>query len=200
MNKRDYLDLLRYYLRDLPPVVIEDIVYDYEEHFRAGLEKGKTEEQMADELGSPEDIAREYLGSDVYKKRRKYTEEAEIESSTIDYGKWILIALGIIILGPFILGIVGAAFGLFMGILGGLFGGGIGLIGGAIGLFFSIFTNGSSGSFINGIFINPITKILGTIFMSALGLMLLGLGVKFIKFTYKTILDIYVSIRWKLGR
>lgn len=154
MNKRDYLDLLRYYLRDLPPVVVDDIVYDYEEHFSAGIENGKTEEQIADELGSPDDIAKEYLGSDVYKKRRKYTEEkTEVETGDTDYLKWILIALGAIILAPFVIGIIGGAFGLFMGILGGLFGGGVGLIGGAIGLFFSIFTGGNHGMIGIGLFL-----------------------------------------------
>ncbi len=72
MNKRDYLDLLRYYLRDLPGVVVNDIIYDYEEHFNAGIENGKTEEQISEELGSPDDIAKEYLNFSSYKKRREY--------------------------------------------------------------------------------------------------------------------------------
>lgn len=62
MNKKEYLDLLRYYLRDLPTLVVDDIIYDYSEHFSIGMEKGKTQEEISKELGSPDVIAREYLG------------------------------------------------------------------------------------------------------------------------------------------
>ena len=34
MNKREFLDLLRYYLRSYPANIINDMVADYEEHFR----------------------------------------------------------------------------------------------------------------------------------------------------------------------
>lgn len=63
MNRDEYLDLLRLYLNDLPADEIHDILLDYEEHFRIGISKGKTEEEISKELGSPRDIADNYKGS-----------------------------------------------------------------------------------------------------------------------------------------
>ena len=42
MKKREFLDLLRYYLRSYPYNMLNDIISDYEEHFQAGIENGKT--------------------------------------------------------------------------------------------------------------------------------------------------------------
>lgn len=61
MNRREFLDLMRYYLRSYPVNIVNDIVSDYEEHFRMGLEHGKSEAEIAAELGSPKDIADEFL-------------------------------------------------------------------------------------------------------------------------------------------
>lgn len=63
MNRDEYLDLLKLYLKDLPSGEIQDILLDYEEHFRIGISKGKTEEEISKELGSPRDIADNYKGS-----------------------------------------------------------------------------------------------------------------------------------------
>lgn len=61
MKKNEYLDLLRYYLSNLPKNVVDDIINDYEEHFSIGLENNKTEEEISDELGSPKFIAEQFL-------------------------------------------------------------------------------------------------------------------------------------------
>ena len=64
MKKREFLDLLRFYLRDMPKTVTEDIISDYEEHFAIAAEKGKSEEDICKELGSPELIAKEYISGE----------------------------------------------------------------------------------------------------------------------------------------
>ena len=38
-----------------------DILNDYEEHFRIGLENGKTEAEIAGSLGSPEELGASFV-------------------------------------------------------------------------------------------------------------------------------------------
>lgn len=63
MNKTEYLNELYARLSFLPQQERMEIMHDYEEHFAAGLEKGKTEEQICTELGSPEMNARQFGGA-----------------------------------------------------------------------------------------------------------------------------------------
>jgi len=60
MNKEEFINSLRRELGSLPQKEIEDIIYDYEEHFQIGLSKGKAEEEIAEELGNPRLIAKAY--------------------------------------------------------------------------------------------------------------------------------------------
>lgn len=57
MNKEKFLYRLKAMLSTLSAEECADILYDYEEHFRAGLEAGKTEEEISRELGDPEELA-----------------------------------------------------------------------------------------------------------------------------------------------
>lgn len=68
MNKQEYLDLLKFYLKDLPKPVIDDIITDIGEHFEMGKETGKSEEEISSELGSPQTIADDYLENEGYSK------------------------------------------------------------------------------------------------------------------------------------
>lgn len=62
MNKSLFIARLKDSLSGLPVKEIEDILNDYEEHFRIGAENGKSEAEIAISLGSPEDIARQFRG------------------------------------------------------------------------------------------------------------------------------------------
>lgn len=68
MNKIEYLNILKEALKDTDQSTMEEIISDYEEHFQAGIENGKTEEQICEDLGSIEDLAEEI--KDVYSKAR----------------------------------------------------------------------------------------------------------------------------------
>lgn len=57
MNKNEFMQQLK---RLLPEKDKRDILLDYEEHFLSGLTEGKTEEEIVDELGTPEEVAKEY--------------------------------------------------------------------------------------------------------------------------------------------
>ena len=58
MNRKEYLDTLEKLLADCPAEERKSVLYDYEEHFRAGTEKGRAEEEIARTLGEPREIVR----------------------------------------------------------------------------------------------------------------------------------------------
>src|SRR5699024_11011717 len=77
-----------------------DMLEDYQEHFEMGKAEGKTEEMIADALGSPEKIAKELLAAYHLEKA-----EANTTTSNVLRAVWAGIGLGffnlVIVLGPF---------------------------------------------------------------------------------------------------
>jgi len=59
MKKEEYMGALQSALIGFDEELVQEIVSDYEERFRVGLEKGKTEEQVIAELGSIKDLVEE---------------------------------------------------------------------------------------------------------------------------------------------
>lgn len=101
MNKAQFLARLHAFLKRLSTEERQDILQDFEEHFAIGLEEGKTEEQIADSLGSPNQIAKELLASYHLEKVESTTTTGNIFRAV-----WAVIGLGffnvVIVLGPFI--------------------------------------------------------------------------------------------------
>ncbi len=101
MNKREFLQHLSRLLSRLPKEEREDILADYEEHFAAGLEAGKTEEQVAKDLGSPETIARNFSADYAIKEAEENRSAGNMLRAVI-----AIISLGffnlVFVLGPFI--------------------------------------------------------------------------------------------------
>ena len=69
MNKIDFLNELYYYLGPLPKAEKEEIIADFREHFREGALAGKTDEQICNELGTPFECAKQYVGDAIVQKR-----------------------------------------------------------------------------------------------------------------------------------
>lgn len=59
MKREEYMGALQSALTGFDEELVQEIVSDYEERFRVGLEKGKTEEQVIAELGSIKDLVDE---------------------------------------------------------------------------------------------------------------------------------------------
>lgn len=59
MKKEEYMGALQSALVGFDEELVQEIVTDYEERFRVGAEKGKTEEQVISELGSIKDLVDE---------------------------------------------------------------------------------------------------------------------------------------------
>lgn len=101
MNKKLFLQELSKRLHRIPQEERADILADYEDHFTAGLEAGKTEEQIAASLGSPESIAKNFTADYVLKEADENRTAGNIFRAVI-----AIISLGffnlVFVLGPFI--------------------------------------------------------------------------------------------------
>ncbi|MBC1339998.1 DUF1700 domain-containing protein [Listeria welshimeri] len=102
MNKQDFLNELNQRLELLDPKERRELLSDYQEHFRNGIEAGKSEEQIVFDLGKPEEIAadilserdirEEHVETDYYYVPRKNQNENRSMS------KQILIGVGLFFL------------------------------------------------------------------------------------------------------
>ena len=101
MNKNQFLSKLDASLKRLPANEREDILQDFEEHFSIGIQEGKTEEEIATQLGSPQLIAKDMTAT-------YHLDKVETTASigNIMRAVWATIGLGffnlVIVLGPFI--------------------------------------------------------------------------------------------------
>lgn len=59
MLKTDFLKQMHLFLRGMPEDEINDILYDYEEHFALGVQDGRSEDEIAESLGDPKSIAKQ---------------------------------------------------------------------------------------------------------------------------------------------
>ena len=60
MNRTEFINKLENLLKGIPYDDKKEILYDYEEHFNAGMTAGKSEEEIAASLGDPAMIARQF--------------------------------------------------------------------------------------------------------------------------------------------
>ena len=86
MDKLHFITRLKDCLSSLTYKEIEDIVADYEEHFRIGALDGKSEDEIALSLGSPEEIARQYLGE-------QSEQSGKLRKSPDHFKAWVVGAL-----------------------------------------------------------------------------------------------------------
>ena len=74
MNKIEYLKALKEALQHIDISVMEEIAADYEEHFQVGMENGKSEEQICEELGSIDDLVKE-INAVYHTDKKEYSYE-----------------------------------------------------------------------------------------------------------------------------
>ena len=67
----EFLRILQRTLGSLSPQQKQEILDDYREHFRLGLEAGKTEKQIAEALGDPEQLGRMYAVAAASRRAHK---------------------------------------------------------------------------------------------------------------------------------
>ena len=95
-NTRFLTDRLEAHLRPLDDAERAEILSDFEEHFAAGAESGKTEEEICAELGNPYTCAQAYLQTDAPAARTQTPAQpvftapivAKAEKPAEKEGKW----------------------------------------------------------------------------------------------------------------
>lgn len=101
MNENQFLSELEHYLKKVPKEERHDMVQDYKEHFMMGKEDGKSEEEIASALGSPQKIAKELLATYHLEKAKSDTTTRNVLRAV-----WAGVGIGffnlIIVLGPFV--------------------------------------------------------------------------------------------------
>lgn len=107
MTKTEFFNIIRNGLKDFPENEVNDILYDYEEHFASGLNDGKTVEEIIEELGNPYDIVEQYKSTNSYSIYQKSKSTSSLTNTTII----ILILVGIICF-PAITGLGGIIIGI----------------------------------------------------------------------------------------
>lgn len=75
-SKEQFIEILQIQLLHLPEEQRIDILYDYEEHFQIGSERGEAEEEIIKKLGDPAAIAAQY--------RFEIADETEIGETAAD--------------------------------------------------------------------------------------------------------------------
>ncbi|MFD2618447.1 HAAS signaling domain-containing protein [Terrilactibacillus laevilacticus] len=116
MKKNDFMTQLSLNLRHIPEVERQDILDDMNEHFAIGLENGKTEEEIIDELGTPIEIAKEFLEDTRFIKEEK--------KRSASWGtRSILSAIGLLFINLiFVVGPLCAIIGVYFGLCATAFG------------------------------------------------------------------------------
>lgn len=202
MNKEEFLKTLEDSLLSFPEGEKKEILYDYEEHFRIGFEKGKTEEELINELGEPQDIANQYRSTyekivvsepssndykneDInYKESKPYKENSSI---SVAAAVCLILFNLIFIVGPY-LGFAAALIGLFVSA--------VAVIAGGLALTFSPMLI----EILNAYWISASTLPTSVSFLFGVGTIALGLlffiGVSYISKYFFKITHTY--IKWNL--
>ena len=62
MNRQQFMQAMEFVLRPMDRLERAELLAHYAQQFTLGLREGKSEEEVARELGHPEEIARKVLG------------------------------------------------------------------------------------------------------------------------------------------
>lgn len=123
MTKYEFLNIIANGLRDFPKQELQDILYDYEEHFRNGFADGKTDEEIINELGDPYKIVNQYRSQYIQKYDNTSKNNNNFNETIANkVVKVILLVLLAIILGPALIGAFFTVLGLSIGLIGTAFG------------------------------------------------------------------------------
>lgn len=101
MNKNQFLTELEKHLKSLPAAERAEIISDYAEHFDIGTQQGRTQEEVAEALGTPAALAKQYRASYI-------VEQAESKLSFSNTFRAVIAVVGLgffnllFILAPFV--------------------------------------------------------------------------------------------------
>ena len=124
MNKTEYLKRLSEELGHMPYGDVKDIIQSIEEHFDEGLSEGRSEEEIAESLGDPKDLAAEFKDgakfNQIMKKRKKMADSFKgpdgrgrifviILNAVVGIWAWLILLAAIVAAFMFLAGDLGIA-------------------------------------------------------------------------------------------
>lgn len=115
MTRVDFMAKLRRGLLGMPAATVADIAADYDTHFADALEAGRSEQEVADALGSPDRLARELraeAGVKKWEEQKNPSAAAAAVFAVLGLG-----AIDILILLPILMSVIGTLFGLFIAVI-----------------------------------------------------------------------------------
>ncbi|WP_422484651.1 DUF1700 domain-containing protein [Gudongella sp. DL1XJH-153] len=176
VNSPEYLKRLRSYLAELSESELREVLLDYEEHFNIGRDKGKTDDEISAELGSPKEVAESIL-STIGPEEKANPNTATAKPADDGVKRFLIILL---LLGLNIVFLAGPAVAV-LGVIVGIFGAGIGFVVGGVGLMIGApFT-----SFMAGFVPGMLTSLAFGIGLSALGALVFIFGIYLSKLFYR---------------
>ncbi len=186
MNEQEFIRILRNRLEGtLARDELDDIVSDYAEHFRAGKESGRSDEELWRALGSPDDIAREIRAMHLVKK-------AESVKSCGNIFHAVLATLGlglfnlVFVLVPFILLVVMLLVIFMLGVAFAVIG--------PAAFVFSVLQLAGSPAF--AIWLNPVAGLFISIGITTLGLLIIIGDYYLARFFYRAGIR---YLKWNIG-
>lgn len=168
MNKEKFLKILTKNLKGLPKDEILDIRADFEEHFNIGMNKNRSEQDLAESLGDPRNLARQL-------KAFSYLKKAEETASAANISRAVFASLG---LGFFNLLFILPPFLVIAAVVLSLFAAAIAIAASGIAGFFASMFYPLFSQYLTFAF-NPAVGIFGFLGIAALGI-LFFIGVVFI--------------------
>lgn len=126
MTRDDFLKRLRRGLEGMPPDAIADTIGDYEAHFDAAREDGRSEAEVADALGDPGRLARELRLEAGIKRWEEVRSPSSATNAVIAFLG--LGAIDILVLLPIVLPVIGVTIGLYAALLALFIAGGVMLV------------------------------------------------------------------------
>jgi uncharacterized membrane protein len=175
MNRNEFLNILERSLASMSQSDRDDILYDYKEHFNAGMTDGKSEAEICNALGDPRALAKQYRVDYIVK-------QADENRSAGNILRAIFAALS---LGFFNLIFMLPIFMAFVGVLLGFYAFAAGITLSGLAVLAATFINLFSPGAINMININPGILVFGGSGLTALGLLFCVADIYVTKFFYQ---------------
>lgn len=132
MNKKEYMDQLENGLSSMSYKDVKEILGEIEEHFSVGIANGKTEDEICNDLGSADELAKAYIEGTslpqalIKKPVYETPKTTVVENKNYDLaGVLFVIFFNLIVMLPVwisVLGFVLALVGIELALIGGLIG------------------------------------------------------------------------------
>ncbi|WP_426704321.1 HAAS signaling domain-containing protein [Staphylococcus shinii] len=102
MRRTEYLKILHKHLKHLDDNERQDIINEYDTHFYSGMEEEKTEDQISEELGDPQQLAKQLNANASIEKAEQSNNISDVSHAVVSVMGLSLLNFFVILI-PFII-------------------------------------------------------------------------------------------------